>query len=82
MKVRAMAVVQLVDVSTETCPMTFVRTRIRLDRMQVGEVLEVRFKGEEPRANLHRTLAEQGHSILFMEFGEDGQGKLLVQKGG
>lgn len=73
---------ELVDVSADTCPMTFVRTRLRLDRMQAGEVLEVRFKGEEPRQNLHRSLAEQGHSILFMEFEEDGRGRLLVRKGG
>lgn len=73
---------QLVDVSADTCPMTFVRTRIHLDRMQVGEVLEVRFKGEEPRDNLPRSLTEQGHAVLVMEYGEDGSGKLVVRKGG
>ena len=77
-----MSVTKLVDVSADTCPMTFVRTRLRLDGMEAGEVLEVRFKGEEPRQNLHRSLIEQGHSILFMEFGEDGAGKLLVRKAG
>ncbi|MBS7810336.1 sulfurtransferase TusA family protein [Roseococcus pinisoli] len=73
---------QLVDVSADTCPMTFVRARLRLDRMQPGEVLEVRFKGDEPRDNLPRSFAEQGHSVLVMEFNEDGSGKLLVKKGG
>jgi TusA-related sulfurtransferase len=73
---------QLVDVSTDTCPMTFVRTRLRLDRMQAGEILEVRFRGDEPRQNLHRSLTEQGHTILLLEFGEDKSGRLLVKKGG
>jgi len=73
---------QMVDVSADTCPMTFVRARLRLDRMQAGETLEIRFQGEEPRRNLHRSLAEQGHSILLMEFDEVGGGRLLVKKGG
>lgn len=73
---------QLVDVSSDTCPMTFVRTRIHLDRMQVGEVLEVRFKGEEPRDNLPRSLTEQGHIVLVMEYDENGSGRLVVRKGG
>lgn len=77
-----MTVMQLVDVSADTCPMTFVRARLRLDRMQAGEVLEIRFRGEEPRRNLPRSLAEQGHAVLLMEFEEDGAGRLLVKKGG
>lgn len=76
-----MTAVQLVDVSADTCPMTFVRARLRLDRMQPGEILEIRFRGEEPRRNLHRSLAEQGHSVLLMEFEEDGSGRLLIKKG-
>jgi tRNA 2-thiouridine synthesizing protein A len=77
-----MTAAQLLDVSTDTCPMTFVRARLRLDRMQTGEVLEIHFRGEEPRQNLHRTLAEQGYTILLMEFGENGSGRLLVKKEG
>lgn len=77
-----MTAVQLVDVSADTCPLTFVRARLQLDRMQAGEVLEIRFKGAEPRENLHRSLAEQGHAILLMEFGEGETGRLLVRKGG
>jgi len=49
--------------------------------MKTGEILEIRFKGDEPRQNLHRTLAEQGHIVLIMELGEDGSGRLLVKKG-
>lgn len=77
-----MTAMQLVDVSADTCPMTFVRARLRLDRMLAGEILEIRFRGDEPRQNLHRSLAEQGHSILLMEFQEDGNGRLLVKKAG
>jgi tRNA 2-thiouridine synthesizing protein A len=70
------------DVSADTCPMTFVRTRLQLDRMAAGEVLEVRYQGEEPRQNLARSLTEQGHAILAQTHGEDGAGMIRVRKAG
>lgn len=71
-----------VDVTADTCPMTFVRTRLRLDRLAAGEVLEIRFRGQEPRENLPRSLAEQGHEVLRLDLHDDGEGTLLVRKGG
>lgn len=71
-----------IDITADTCPMTFVRTRLQLDRMAAGEVLEVRYQGEEPRLNLARSLSEQGHAILDQAHQADGQGWLRVQKGG
>jgi len=70
------------DVSSDTCPMTFVRTRLQLDRMAVGDVLQVRYRGEEPRRNLARSLAEQGHVVLAEEHEADGAGVIRLQKGG
>ncbi len=64
------------DITAETCPMTFVRTRLALDRMQPGQVLLVRMKGDEPRRNVPRTAAEQGHGVLGMR--EAGEGVLEV----
>jgi tRNA 2-thiouridine synthesizing protein A len=54
------------DIRNETCPMTFVRVRLALDRMSPGSVLEVLLRGDEPRRNVPRTAEEQGHTILAM----------------
>jgi TusA-related sulfurtransferase len=61
--------------------MTFVRTRLALDRLPSGAVLEVRFRGEEPRRNLPRTAAEQGHEVLALEDLPEGYGRLVLRKG-
>lgn len=71
----------VIDITTDTCPMTFVRTRLQLDKLAVGEVLEVLYKGEEPRLNLARSLAEQGHVILDDEYCANGRGRLRIRKG-
>ena len=43
--------------------MTFVRTKLKLERMQPGEILSVRLSGEEPLRNVPRAAREEGHSI-------------------
>ena len=52
--------------------MTFVRTKLKLERMRPGEVLSVRLKGDEPLRNVPRAAREEGHAILAIEpDGED-----------
>ena len=44
--------------------MTFVRTKLRLERLQPGDVLHVRLRGEEPLRNVPRAARDEGHIIL------------------
>jgi len=70
------------DITTETCPMTFVRTRLALDRMAPGQILRVRLRGEEPLRNVPRTAREQGHEVLSLETAADGVATLMLRRGG
>ena len=58
------AAAQAIDITGEVCPMTFVRTKLRLERMRPGELLDVRLRGEEPLRNVPKAAREEGHSIL------------------
>jgi TusA-related sulfurtransferase len=71
-----------IDITGELCPMTFVRTRLALDRMQAGETLLVRLRGEEPLRNVPRTAREQGHEVLSLQTAADGTSLLLLRRGG
>ncbi len=62
--------------------MTFVRTRLALDRMAPGQILGVRLRGEEPLKNVPRTAAEQGHSVLSLTTDAEGVSLLLLRRGG
>lgn len=70
-----------IDITAETCPMTFVRTRLALDTMQTGEILLVRLKGADPLANVPRAAADQGHDPLDLLEQADGTWLLVIQKG-
>jgi TusA-related sulfurtransferase len=72
------------DITGEVCPMTFVRTKLLVERMAAGETLEVRLKGAEPLANVPKSVAELGHHIISLTPEEAGAGagvhKLLIRK--
>lgn len=73
---------QELDITSEVCPMTFVRTRLALDRMRPGQVLLVRLRGEEPLQNVPRTAREQGHEVVSLETDAEGVATLLLRRGG
>lgn len=60
--------------------MTFVHVRLALDRLPPGAVLEVVMKGEEPRRNVPRTAAEQGHTVLAQNDEASGITRLLLRR--
>jgi tRNA 2-thiouridine synthesizing protein A len=72
---------QVLDITAELCPMTFVRTRLALDRMAPGQLLLVLLRGDEPLRNVPRTAREQGHAVLDQAQGPDGVTRLLIRKG-
>jgi TusA-related sulfurtransferase len=71
------------DISAESCPLTFVKAKLLLENMAPGEVACIRLSEGEPLDNLPRTLRDQGHSVLELR-PEDCGGpiyRLLVRKG-
>jgi len=76
----AMRADRTLDITRELCPMTFVRTRLTLDRMAPGETLLVLLRGEEPRRNVPRSAREHGHAVLAEETGADGTTRLLLRR--
>ena len=70
-----------IDITAETCPMTFVRTRLALDRMAAGQTLRVRLRGEEPASNVPRMADSLGHAVLRVGPGPDGVTSVLIRKG-
>ena len=60
------------DITNEVCPMTFVKTKLKLEQLAKGEVLEVRLQGKEPLENVPRSAAEQGDTILSLDAEDDG----------
>ncbi len=51
--------------------MTFVKTKLALEKLRPGDVLEVRLKGKEPLNNVPRSAVDHGNKVVSLER-EDG----------
>ena len=68
------------DITKEHCPMTFVKTKIALSRLQTGDILEVLLSEGEPLDNVPRNAKEQGYNVLSVEHVEGTTHKVVIQK--
>ncbi|ACI99989.1 sulfurtransferase TusA family protein [Rhodospirillum centenum] len=74
-----------IDITALVCPMTFVRTKLAVERLSPGQTLEVRLSPGEPLVNVPRALVEQGHAVLALAperpDAPEGPHRLLVRAG-
>jgi TusA-related sulfurtransferase len=75
-------VTRTLDITREVCPMTYVRTKLALESLDDGAVLEVLLRGEEPLKNVPRNAREDGHEVLALEPRGEGLHRLLLRKQG
>jgi adenylyltransferase/sulfurtransferase len=68
------------DITREVCPMTYVRTKLMLESLAEGALLEVFLRGEEPLKGVPRSAREEGHEVLSIEPREEGRWRLLLRK--
>ncbi len=69
-----------IDLSGVICPLNFVKTKLELEEMEQGQILEVILDDGEPIKNVPRAVKEEGHRIVKVE--KIGNCfKLLIKKG-
>lgn len=68
-----------IDITREICPMTFVKTKLKLETMETGQVLEVTLREGEPLANLPKSVEQEGHKVLDIHREEQFY-KILIQR--
>ena len=60
--------------------MTFVRTKLLMERMKPGEVAEILLSGGDPLENVPRSVFERGYEIISLEPESDDIYKLIIKK--
>jgi tRNA 2-thiouridine synthesizing protein A len=55
--------VHTLDVTADTCPLTWVRTKLALERLGPGETLLVELPAGEALVNVPLSAAEAGHDV-------------------
>jgi TusA-related sulfurtransferase len=68
------------DISEDVCPMTFVKTKLLIEKMHPGQVAEVRLKGSEPLENVPRSVMDYGHDVISLKAEDVNQLKNSVHR--
>ena len=68
------------DLRGVVCPINFVKTKLKLEELNPGEILEIIIDAGEPMANVPRSIKEEGHRIIKVEK-LNGHFSLLIEKG-
>jgi TusA-related sulfurtransferase len=73
------------DITLEVCPLTFVKTKLLIERMAPGETAEVRLQGAEPLDNVPRSVRDHGHEVVSLEKenptgGDESVHRLVIRK--
>lgn len=68
-----------IDLRGVLCPINFVKTKLKLEMMDSGQVLEVILDDGEPIRSVPRSIKEEGHRVVKVE-NIDGAYRLLIKK--
>ncbi len=68
------------DITKDRCPMTFVKTKLKLEELEPGDTLEILLTTGEPLNNVPRTATEQGFIVLETTHVKDNIHKVIIRK--
>lgn len=69
-----------VDITDVVCPLTFVKAKVAIEELEIGQILSIRMNDGEPVQNVPRSFKEEGHQILKLIDNNDGTYNLIVKK--
>ncbi len=69
-----------IDMRGVSCPLNYVKTKIKLEEMAEGQVLELLLDDGEPIVNVPRSAKDDGNQILEVSKVDDYY-KVLIKKG-
>ncbi len=71
-----------VDITDVVCPITFVKTKVALEELEKGQILQIKLNEGEPIQNVPRSLKNEKHKIINLENNNDGTYTIEVIKEG
>ena len=69
-----------VDITDVVCPMTFVKAKVAMVELEIGQVLAVTMHDGEPVQNVPRSFKGEGQQVLELIDNENGTYDLIVKK--
>ena len=72
---------RILDLKGEVCPYTFVKSKLELETMEVGQILKILVDNNESASNVPRSLDLEGQNVMSVEkSAADGLWAIIVEK--
>jgi tRNA 2-thiouridine synthesizing protein A len=72
---------QTIDLSTAKCPLNFVKTKLALEKLATGDVLEVWIvSGSDSSLNIPQSIQQEGHTVLAIVSDDTNIQRIFIQK--
>ncbi len=68
------------DLRGVLCPINFVQAKLKLEELDVGQVLELVLDDGEPMRNVPRAIKEEGQKVIAVKKLPDDAYRLLIRK--
>ncbi|PTD94349.1 hypothetical protein C9439_03385 [archaeon SCG-AAA382B04] len=69
-----------VDLTGEVCPYTFVKSKLAIEKMKKGEVLEIVLDYKEAVENVPESMENHGHKVEEVEKTGNNKWKVIIKK--
>lgn len=69
-----------IDITGLVCPYTFVKAKLAIEAMDVGQVLEILLDFEEASRSIPTSMKDHGHTVLDVAGPEGGRWTLRIRK--
>ena len=73
-------VIKEIDLLDEICPMTFVKTKLAIERINQGEKIKIIFNSQEAKTNVPRSLSEVNHKIIAIKNIDKEKFYIIIEK--
>ncbi len=56
-----------INIKGLVCPYTFVKSKLAVEDLEIGQVLEILLDNEEAARNIPKSMEDHGHKVLKLE---------------
>jgi tRNA 2-thiouridine synthesizing protein A len=74
------SIIKEIDLLDEICPMTFVKTKLAIERINQGERIKVFFNSQEAKTNVPKSLSEVNHKIIAIKNIDKEKFYIIIEK--
>jgi len=79
-KIKEIKADEFLELKGVPCPLNYVKTKLKLEEMDIGKVLEVILDDGEPIRNVPLSLKQDGQEILLQEKIDEKHWRVVVRK--